>query len=136
MKSDAEAAESFAQYVKFWTQQQENVVPQTVADRAQKKGAPLSASKVVSIINGLYANHQMRQLEALAIAIQRPREEVFLAALGYSPPLTEYPEFKESDIANLWDLLRQLPHKERKYYERFVQMLANDIKRISNKADE
>ena len=135
MKSDAEAAETFARYLRFWMDQ-ENLAHQAVADRAERKGAHISQAKVTSILNGLYANHQMRQLEAVAIAINRPREEVFLAALGYSPPLTEYPEFTQSDIANLWDLMRQLPAKQRKMYEHFVQMLANDIQHAGNKSSE
>lgn len=136
MKSDAEAAESLSNYVKFWMRERGMSYPNDVVEAATRKGAQISNTKVNTIILAQYANHQMRVLEALALGLGRPLGEVFSAALGYFPELTEQPEFKESDAAHLWNLIRQLPAKERKVYERYVQMLANEIHRTANKENE
>ena len=133
MKSDAEAAESFARYAQFWMDR-EGLIPPTASDRAAKRGYQLSTTKIANILNGIYANHQMRQIEAFAIVINRPKEEVFMAALGYALPLTEHPKFTQSHMAQLWQLMEALPARERTVYDRFVQMLADDIQRTSNES--
>lgn len=136
MKSDAEAAESLSQYVKFWMRERGMSYPNDVVEAAARKGAQISNTKVNTIILAQYANHQMRVLEALALALVRPLGEVFQAALGYFPPIAEMSEFKESDAANLWNLMRHLSAKERRPYERYLQMLANEIHRTANKDNE
>lgn len=136
MKSDAEAAEAFSQYLKFWMVERGISNATEVVDRAARKGAVISYTKVNSILLAQYANHQMRVLEAIALAIVRPCEEVFMAALGYYPALSELPEFKESDAAQLWLLYSKAPSAERKIYKRLIQMLANDIQRTTHKGDE
>ena len=136
MNSDAEAAESLSKYVKFWMHERGMTYPNDVVEAANRKGAQISNTKVNTIILAQYANHQMRVLEALALGLGRPLGEVFAAALGYCPELTELLEFKESDAAHLWDSMRQLPTKERKVYERYIRMLANEIHRTANKENE
>jgi hypothetical protein len=74
VKTDSEAAESFAQYLKFWTEVANDLNPRKVEELADKKGAQVSGSKVSSAINGLVADHRMRTLEAIALAIGRPPE--------------------------------------------------------------
>jgi hypothetical protein len=132
MKTDEEAAETFSSYLKFWLDER-GINPRQVEELAGRKNAQVSGSKVSSAINGLAADHRMRTLEAISLAIGRPPEEVYLAALGYDPPLSELPEFKESDFAYMWSVYRQLPNGEKKIYKRFVQMLANEIERAANK---
>jgi hypothetical protein len=131
MKSDAEAAESFARYLKHWIKKN----ARDVEDRASKKGGQVSNSKVTSAINGMYADHRMRILEAIAIGIGRPPEEVFLAALGYHPPLTEDPDFTESEAAHLWRRIKELPLSERKFYNRNLRMLSDEIQKREDVKD-
>jgi len=136
MKSDAEAAEAFSQYLKFWMHERGIQYPIELVDRAARRGAQISNTKVNTVLLAQYANHRMRMLEAIALGIARPFEEVFLAALGYVPALVEHPEYKDSDMAHLWHLLRQLPPKRRKFYERLIQMLTNEVQRESQSSDE
>lgn len=133
MKSDAEAAESLSQYVKFWMRERGMKYPADLVDAAR---GLISNTKINNILLAQYANHQMRTLEGLSIGLDRPLGEVFAAALGYFPALSEMAEFKESDAAHLWNSMRQLPAKERKVYERYIQMLANEINRTANKDNE
>jgi hypothetical protein len=132
MKSDAEAAEAFSQYLKFWMRERGLQYPIELVDRAARKGAQISNTKVNTVLLGQYANHRMRLLEAIALGIGRPLEEVFQAALGYVPAPVEHPDFKESDMAHLWHVMRQLSPKKRKFYDRMIRMLANDIERGSD----
>lgn len=132
IKSDAEAAEKLSQYVKFWMRERGMSYPIDLVERADRKGAQISNTKVNTVLLGQYANHRMRLLEAIALGLGRPPEEVFLAALGY-PTIAEIPEYKESEAAHLWHTMQQLPPKRRKVYEQFIQMLANEIERTGNK---
>jgi len=131
MKSDAEAAEAFSRYLQFWMDSL-GINNRQLSERAARKGAQIGITKINNILLGLYADHQMRYIEAIAIGIGRPPAEVYCAALGYHPPLTEHPEYKESSMAHLWNLLSDLPAGRRKFYERNLQMLANEIQRESN----
>lgn len=128
MKSDAEAAESFAKYLNHHIK----INPRDVEERAARKGAQVSVSKVNQTLNGLYADHRMRIIEAIALGIGRPPEEVFLAALGYSPALTDDPEFTKSEAAHLWNLVQQLPAGERKFFNRSLRMLVEEAHRRAN----
>lgn len=99
-----------------------------VAAAAKKRGGDIGKSTVQQIATGTTTNPGIFTLQALALGLNRPFEEVLASALG--TPLAETNSFHKSEWANVWELSSHLPLTEQRIIKRYLQMLEREIERL------
>ena len=95
---------------------------------ARENGGTLGRATIQQIANGVTTNPGVFTLVELAWGLGLTVERVVTVALG--DHLKDATAFEKSELANIWDLSRQLPSAEQKILKRFVQMLEREIRRL------
>lgn len=126
---ESERRRRFSEYVQTWMLETGLRNPGEVEERSRKRGKKISDALVSKFINQEKGDCNASSLEALADALTRPPDEVFLAWLGRVPAINTK-EYKESDAAHVWQLIKNLPRPERNIYIRYLRMLYNDVLKV------
>jgi hypothetical protein len=132
MKTPGDAPEKFANYLAYWMNER-GLDSQAVAAKAKRRYGALSNATMTNLMSAKPADMMVRTVEALAYAIQRPPEEVFMAKLGHVrvPPGRDA-DLQGSYFANLERQLAELPEGESKrVIVRFLQMVEREMERVS-----
>lgn len=101
------------------------LVHRAVAERAQALGYKLSGGYVHNIASGAINNPTVKLLQALAVGLGRPEDEVFLVFRGKAA--TE--EYKDSLFATIWNEYKHLPNGDQKELRVVLNMLHREIQR-------
>lgn len=110
------------------TMKENNLSAVDVAKNSQRRGGGIARATVQMIIQSKTHNPGIITLRDLARGLMRPLDEVLAHALGQAP--AEHPNFLKSDLANLWELAKDLPPAEQKLFKRFVQIMEREARRL------
>jgi transcriptional regulator with XRE-family HTH domain len=99
--------------------------PKDVEARAKRAGFPISDATIGKILLEQVKNPGILTLRALAHGLGRPIEEVVAAALGELP--AESRAFRESDLADLFNVYHGLSTSDQKFYKRCFEMLRREM---------
>ena len=98
-----------------------------VAERAKAMGRKLSPGYVHNLASGKATNPSIELLQALAVGLGRPEDEVDAVFRGR--PLTDEAAYGESLFAAIWREYDSLPAKEQKELRPTIEMLQREIQR-------
>lgn len=110
--------------------QEAGMVHRTVAERAVALGHKLSAGYVHNIASGDVDNPSVKLVQALAVGLGRPEDEVFLVFRGKAP--TE--GVRDSFFAMLANEYQHLANGDQKELRVVLKMLQREIQRRLTKA--
>ena len=128
---EAERRRRFSEYIQHWMKENNQRTPKEVQDRSRKEGPGISDALISKFLNGEKEDCNVSSIVGLADGLLRPPDEVLLAFLGKVAPIN-LREYKESDMAHIWQLCKALPNSERKPYARLIKMMYADIVRVTD----
>lgn len=126
---ETERKERFSAYIQHWMQENNQRTPKEVQDRSRKVGPGISDALIAKFLNCEKDDCNVSSIAGLADGLTRPPDEVFMAFLGKVSP-ADLREYKESDVAHMWQLCKALPGAERKVYTRMFKMVYADMVRL------
>lgn len=100
-----------------------------IAARAKAKDKKLSSGYVSNIMNGYGPNPSVTILQALAVGLDEPEDDVFAAARGVVRTVTGTGN-REPVLSAIERDLQKLPPSEQKHFKRSLEMIHREIRRI------
>lgn len=119
-------AESLQEYVVRIAREKE-LTHLGIAARAKAKGKKLSSGYVSNIMNGYGPNPSVTILQALAVGLDEPEDDVFAAARGVVRTVTET---ENKELSAIGRDLQRLPPSEQKHFKRSLEMIHREIRRV------
>ena len=127
MKTPQDAAEVFAEYLRYWMKKRE-LDNQAVVDKMKRRYGTGSPAAMTNIMSAKPTDMMVRTVQALADAIGRPPEEVFMAKLGHARVPPRENDVPPSYFANLERRLADLPNGElKRSIMRFMRMIEREL---------
>lgn len=105
-----------------------NLTALDVHKNSKRRGGDIARSTVQMIVQGKTPNPGIITLRDLALGLMRPLDEVITNALGQTA--VENSGFLKSELANVWEVLKDLPLGEQRMFKRYVQMLEREARRV------
>lgn len=127
--NEDERRRKFAAYIQDCMNENGQRNPREVQDQSRKYGEGISDALISKFLNRERGDCNVASIVGLADGLMRPPDEVFMAWLGKVAPISTR-EYRESDFAHLWQLVKSAPTQEKKVYFRYVKMLVADVQRV------
>lgn len=130
-----DAAEIFSDYLNYWMKER-GLDSRAVVKKARGKYGVLSDATMHNFLSAKPAEMMVGTVEALAYAIRRPPEEVFLAKIGRWKRPSSKDEFQSSELAYLEQLLSEMPNGESKrFVTRLLRIAEREIEETAGQTD-
>lgn len=136
MTTHRSPAEVFAAYLNYWMQEH-GMDSRAVVTKARRKYGVLSDASMTNFLAAKPAEMMVGTVEALAYAIRRPPEEVFMAKIGrWKGPPGRESEIQPSELAHLERLISEMPAGESKRFViRLLRMVEREIEETEDRPD-
>lgn len=119
--------DSFKDYV-VRVMRENNLSAEDVAKNSKRRGGSIARPTVQMFVQGKTPNPGIITLRDLAWGLLRPLDEVMAEALGEN--IADQVGFSRSELANLYDIGKDLPVSEQRIFRRYVQMLEREMRRL------
>jgi hypothetical protein len=101
-------------------------LPKEIVTKAAKRKAKIKITTVRDILSGKTGNPGVETLEAFALGIGHPAIDIIAQYLKHPPE--ELPSFKKSELAEVWQLVEELPDDKQTEAIGYINFIKNAVR--------